>query len=66
MRWALGLHADLVALSFVQGPIPLLAFTPQPATRIVAGRPPGTPGQTNALRVHRIGDAIAGQPWAER
>jgi pyruvate kinase len=26
---------------------------------IVAGSPPGTPGQTNALRVHRIGDAIA-------
>ena len=28
---------------------------------IVAGSPPGTPGSTNALRVHRIGDAIAGQ-----
>jgi pyruvate kinase len=83
--------------------IPLLAFTPVPATRsqlaltwgvetfivppvrhtdemvrqvetalldigrcekgdkvvIVAGSPPGTPGRTNALRVHRIGDAIA-------
>jgi pyruvate kinase len=82
--------------------IPLLAFTPQPATRsqlaltwgvetfivppvthtddmvrqvqtalldidrccegdkivIVAGSPPGTPGRTNALRVHRIGDVI--------
>src|SRR5262249_40547113 len=25
---------------------------------LVAGRPPGTPGRTNALRVHRIGDAI--------
>ncbi|HUC58180.1 MAG TPA: pyruvate kinase [Streptosporangiaceae bacterium] len=25
---------------------------------IVAGNPPGTPGKTNALRVHRIGDAI--------
>jgi pyruvate kinase len=24
---------------------------------IVAGSPPGTPGRTNALRVHRIGDA---------
>jgi pyruvate kinase len=24
----------------------------------VAGSPPGTPGRTNALRVHRIGDAI--------
>ena len=24
---------------------------------IVAGSPPGVPGSTNALRVHRIGDA---------
>ena len=24
---------------------------------IVAGSPPGIPGSTNALRVHRIGDA---------
>lgn len=27
--------------------------------RVVAGSPPGTPGKTNALRVHRIGDAVA-------
>ncbi|HUZ24160.1 MAG TPA: pyruvate kinase [Streptosporangiaceae bacterium] len=90
-------------LARYRSPIPLLAFTPEPATRsqlaltwgvetfivppalhtddmvqqvetalldigrcqkgdkvvIVAGSPPGTPGQTNALRVHRIGDAIA-------
>ena len=25
---------------------------------IVAGAPPGIPGSTNALRVHRMGDAI--------
>ncbi|MGH3356396.1 MAG: pyruvate kinase, partial [Nocardioidaceae bacterium] len=25
---------------------------------IVAGSPPGIPGSTNALRIHRIGDAI--------
>jgi pyruvate kinase len=25
---------------------------------IVAGSPPGSPGRTNALRVHRIGDAL--------
>jgi pyruvate kinase len=29
---------------------------------IVAGSPPGSPGKTNALRVHRIGDAI-GVPY---
>jgi pyruvate kinase len=89
-------------LARYRSPIPLLAFTPQPATRseltlswgietfivppvrhisqmvsqaeaallgtgrchagdqvvIVAGSLPGTPGRTNALRVHRIGDAI--------
>jgi len=89
-----------------RSPIPLLAFTTDPATRsqlalswgvetfiaptvrhtddmvhevdsalvrlgrcatgdkivIVAGSPPGSPGKTNALRVHRIGDAVA-QPY---
>ena len=25
---------------------------------LVAGSPPGTPGRTNELRVHRIGDAV--------
>jgi len=90
-------------LARYRSPIPLLAFTPQLATRsqlaltwgvetfivpparhtdemvrqvedallqigrcekgdrvvIVAGSPPGTPGRTNALRVHTIGDAAA-------
>jgi pyruvate kinase len=27
---------------------------------IVAGAPPGIPGSTNAMRVHRIGDAVGG------
>jgi pyruvate kinase len=89
-------------LARCRSPIPLLAFTTEPATRsqlaltwgaeaflvppvehtddmvrqvdaalrdiarcaegdvvvIVAGSPPGTPGRTNALRVHRIGDVI--------
>jgi pyruvate kinase len=90
-------------LARCRSPIPLLAFTTEPATRsqlalvwgaetflvpwvehtddmvrqveaalrdigrcaqgdlvvIVAGSPPGAPGSTNAMRVHRIGDAIA-------
>jgi pyruvate kinase len=25
---------------------------------IVAGSPPGIPGSTNALRIHRLGDAV--------
>jgi pyruvate kinase len=33
---------------------------------IVAGSPPGIPGSTNALRVHRMGDAIAGAALAYR
>ncbi|MQA05714.1 MAG: pyruvate kinase [Streptosporangiales bacterium] len=33
---------------------------------IVAGSPPGTPGSTNALRVHRIGDAVGGVAPAYR
>ena len=89
-------------LSRHRSPIPLLAFTPDPAVRsqlsvawgvetflvptvthtdemvkqvdaalldigrvgigdpviIVAGSPPGIPGSTNAMRVHRMGDAV--------
>ena len=33
---------------------------------IVAGSPPGIPGSTNAMRVHRIGDAVAGVAPAYR
>src|SRR4051794_4406008 len=33
---------------------------------IVAGSPPGIPGSTNALRVHRVGDAIDGVAPAYR
>ncbi len=89
-------------LSRYRGPIPMLAFTPEPIVRsqlalswgietflgepvehtdemvrqvdehllrvgrveegdlvvIIAGAPPGIPGSTNALRIHRMGDAI--------
>lgn len=89
-------------LARYRSPIPLLAFTTEPATRsqlaltwgvetflvptvahtddmvrqveaalleigrcsrgevvvVVAGSPPGTPGRTNSLRVHRIGDVV--------
>jgi pyruvate kinase len=30
------------------------------AVVIVAGSPPGIPGSTNAMRVHRVGDAVGG------
>ena len=33
---------------------------------IVAGAPPGIPGSTNAMRVHRMGDAVAGVAPAYR
>jgi pyruvate kinase len=91
-------------VSRLRSPIPLLAFTPEPAVRsqlaltwgvetfltpfvqhtdemvrqvdrllletgraqvgdlvvIVAGSPPGITGSTNAMRVHRMGDAVGG------
>jgi pyruvate kinase len=33
---------------------------------IIAGSPPGIPGSTNALRVHRMGDAVDGVAPAYR
>ena len=33
---------------------------------IVAGSPPGIPGSTNAMRVHRVGDAVGGAAPAYR
>lgn len=89
----------------LRSPVPMLAFTPEAATRsqlalswgvetfltdyvehtddmvmqvdeallrerrciegdlivIVAGSPPGVPGSTNALRLHRVGDAVHGR-----
>jgi pyruvate kinase len=33
---------------------------------IIAGSPPGIPGSTNAVRVHRVGDAIGGVAAAYR
>ena len=33
---------------------------------IVAGSPPGIPGSTNAMRVHRVGDAVDGTAAAYR
>ena len=36
------------------------------AVVIVAGSPPGIPGSTNALRIHRMGDAINGVAPAYR
>ncbi len=33
---------------------------------VVAGAPPGIPGSTNALRVHKMGDAVGGRAQAYR
>jgi pyruvate kinase len=33
---------------------------------IVAGSPPGIPGSTNAMRVHKVGDAVSGVAPAYR
>ena len=29
---------------------------------VVAGSPPGTPGSTNTVRIHRIGEAVGNLP----
>ncbi|NDE71631.1 MAG: pyruvate kinase, partial [Actinobacteria bacterium] len=63
-------ESTLNQLALTWGTEPLLA----PSKRvhegeqivIVAGSPPGIPGSTNAMRVHRIGDAVGGKAPAYR
>jgi pyruvate kinase len=46
-------------------PVPPVTFA-LPLIVIVAGSPPGIPGSTNAMRVHRVGDAVSGVAPAYR
>ena len=49
LRAQLGTHEQLLAIGRVkEGDLVV----------IIAGSPPGIPGSTNALRIHRMGDAI--------
>ncbi|MGH3389381.1 MAG: pyruvate kinase [Actinomadura sp.] len=52
-------HTDEMVRQVEQGLLEIGRCQKGDRVVIVAGSPPGTPGSTNALRVHRIGDAIA-------
>jgi pyruvate kinase len=51
-------HTDQFAMQVDLNLIPEGRVTKGERVVIVAGSPPGIPGSTNALRVHRIGDAV--------
>lgn len=53
-------HTDQMALQVDEILLAEERVTEGDLVVIVAGSPPGIPGSTNALRVHRIGDAIHG------
>ena len=59
-------HTDQFAMQVDLNLIPQGRVTKGERVVIVAGSPPGIPGSTNALRVHRIGDAIDGTAPAYR
>jgi pyruvate kinase len=51
-------HTDHYALEVDQTLLPSGVLKQGDLVVIVAGSPPGIPGSTNALRVHRMGDAV--------
>src|SRR6478752_7192392 len=51
-------HTDQFAMQVDLKLIPEGRLTEGDRVVIVAGSPPGIPGSTNALRVHRVGDAV--------
>ncbi len=59
-------HTDQFAMQVDLNLIPQGRVARGERVVIVAGSPPGIPGSTNALRVHRIGDAVDGTAPAYR
>ena len=59
-------HTDEMAPQVDQQLLKIGRVTEGDLVVIVAGAPPGIPGSTNALRVHRMGDAKKGAAWAYR
>ncbi|MGH3366695.1 MAG: pyruvate kinase [Nocardioidaceae bacterium] len=51
-------HTDEMVMQVDQGLLKIHRCQPGEPVVIVAGSPPGIPGSTNALRIHRMGDAI--------
>ncbi|ASU83498.1 pyruvate kinase [Nocardiopsis gilva YIM 90087] len=52
-------HTDAMVAQVESELLEMGAYNKGDKIVIVAGSPPGTPGSTNSLRVHRLGDAIA-------
>ncbi len=59
-------HTDDMVRAVDRSMLALGRCAPGDLVVIVAGSPPGIPGSTNALRVHRIGDAVGGVAPAYR
>ena len=57
-------HTDDMVRQVERAMLELGRCIPGDRVVIVAGSPPGAPGSTNALRVHRIGDAVASAAFA--
>ncbi len=55
------LHTDVMVRQVDKALLELGRCKPGDVVVIVAGSPPGIPGSTNALRVHRMGAAVAGE-----
>ena len=53
-------HTDEMVLQVDQALLELGRCDEGDNVVVVAGAPPGIPGSTNALRVHRMGDAVKG------
>jgi pyruvate kinase len=51
-------HTDEMVMQVDRGLLDIDRCAQGELVVIVAGSPPGIPGSTNALRIHRMGDAI--------
>jgi len=59
-------HTDEMAMQVDRALLDILRLDEGETVVIVAGSPPGIPGSTNAMRVHRMGDAKNGVAPAYR
>jgi pyruvate kinase len=55
-------HTDEMMLQVDRMLVELSRCRPGDLVVVVAGSPPGTPGSTNTVRIHRIGDSVGNQP----
>jgi pyruvate kinase len=55
-------HTDEMVLQVDRMLVEMSRCHPGDLVVIVAGSPPGTPGSTNTVRIHRIGEAVGNQP----